>query len=1408
MPNSTTQTITSSIAFIDSAVPEAQVLANGINPEIEVIQLNVHRNGITQITEALQNRSVSAIHIISHGAPGCLRLGNSDLTERSIDYSFTALRQWFSTPTENSQSSSPSEEQIQPEILLYGCQVAAGDTGMAFVKRLSELTGASVAASQNLTGNAAKGGDWELEVTTGKIKTPLALKPEVLASYSHVLSLFKVTDYDPKLYATNVITGDFNGDSKPDVAAMDLSSNNISIFFGDGKGNFTPGSKTNLGVEPFDFSVGDINSDGKLDLGISNWSSKNLSTLLGDGKGNFIPGNNLAFPPLATRFYWADFKSDGNLDLVTINASSNNISILLGDGKGGYGKPTDFSVGTFPSELVVADFNGDKKVDLATSNKNSNNVSVLLGDGKGSFTQATNFNVGTAPNSIFGGDVNNDGKLDLVTANSGSNSISILFGDGKGGFGSSTSAFSAISPSYVRLADFNDDKKLDQLVSNDNSSIIVWGDGTGGFNTYTEVPYAGLNTEIVDLNADNQADIIGNSLGNIRILLNNPEANAAISYAITVNPAGALEGNTGSKPATFTITRSGSTGLSSSVDYAITGDATVPINYDNISGNFKTNGLKGQIKFAPGETSKIMVIDVAGDLVPETDESIIITLSNAIAPGPNPKITTATAKYTIVDDDTPGKTPNPIPPTPTPPTPTPPTPTPPTPTPISLPGGITVSPTTGLKTTESGDTDSFTVKLNSQPTANVSIGLSSSNTVEGTISSQSLTFTPTNWNQTQTVTVKGVDDKIADGDKKYTIVTAPAVSTDPKYNNLNAADVSVTNAETNSPPKLNEGRETTPWRYSSPVKKSSKLEFTIPEKAFIDPDPGDKLTYSATLENGQPLPSWLTFNPTTRTFSGDITKGRSLNIKLTATDKAGETDSDIIALRITKNGVVIDGYIAGATIFFDANKNGVKDASEPFSTTDANGEYELDIPDSFDTNKNGFFDPEEGNLVAFGGTDTATGLPLTTPVSAPIDSSVVTLLTTLVTDLTAGGMSQTEAESKVKSTLSIPAGVDLLDLDPIASTAKNEPGGVETLVAMTKVQNVVTQTTSLIDGASTADDGAITKAVVAAINSKIKAGGSLDLNNATQVESIIQQSIANVKQVDSNLNTEKLSQISSQAAKVMVEANQQTDQAKSNFSPESIASEIAKVQKVALGESAIALEAAAAGTKPIAQVVSENTGKSLTAKIEGNPAPITTNNPADNPVIIVEPQIVNTSTSTKFLGTDDGDIFLGGSGNDFINGRKGSDSLDGAAGDDSIYGGKGLDTLTGSSGDDILFGGRGTDSLDGGIGNDSLYGGKGDDTLLGGLGDDFLSGENGNDFLTGGAGSDRFLLNLGGGSDTILDFAVGTDKFALGNGLSFQQLEISQTAAGTLLKVTSTNQLLATVTGLGSSITASDFVLL
>src|SRR2546430_998290 len=109
--------------------------------------------------------------------------------------------------------------------------------------------------------------------------------------------------------------------------------------------------------------------------------------------------------------------------------------------------------------------------------------------------------------------------------------------------------------------------------------------------------------------------------------------------------------------------------------------------------------------------------------------------------------------------------------------------------------GITVTPTSGLTTTEGGGTATFTVVLTSQPTANVAIGLSSSDLTEGTVAPASLTFTSGNWNTAQTVTVTGVDDFGADGAVAYTIVTAAAISTDPGYSGRNASDVGVTNTD-------------------------------------------------------------------------------------------------------------------------------------------------------------------------------------------------------------------------------------------------------------------------------------------------------------------------------------------------------------------------------------------------------------------------------------------------------------------------------------------------------------------------------------------------------------------------------------------------------------------------------------
>ena len=152
--------------------------------------------------------------------------------------------------------------------------------------------------------------------------------------------------------------------------------------------------------------------------------------------------------------------------------------------------------------------------------------------------------------------------------------------------------------------------------------------------------------------------------------------------------------------------------------------------------------------------------------------------------------------------------------------------------------GITVTPIPG-STTEAGGTATFTVVLTSQPTADVTVGLSSSDTTEGTVSPASLTFTSLNWNTPQTVTVTGVDDVLDDGDVAYTIVTAAATSTDAVYNGINAADVAVTNTDNDAA-----GITVTPTSGLTTTEAGGTATFTV----VLDTQPTADVTIGAQHE--------------------------------------------------------------------------------------------------------------------------------------------------------------------------------------------------------------------------------------------------------------------------------------------------------------------------------------------------------------------------------------------------------------------------------------------------------------------------------------------------------------------------------------------------------------------------------
>ncbi|WP_085712624.1 MULTISPECIES: Ig-like domain-containing protein [unclassified Pseudomonas] len=224
------------VVFVDARVKDADSLLKGVAPGTQVVKLDANKDGLQQIADYLdQHQGISTVEIIAHGNAGDLWLGNSYLSADNVAQRSAVLAEIG------------KDMNVGGDILIYGCYTAEGDRGLSFVDSLAQLTGRDVAASNNRTG---VGGDWDLEIATGKIES------------ANVLSALSMSEYQWGL-ATWTATNNANTGVGSLRAALASAQNGDIVTFSTG---MTVQLTSELLINKNITVDGDLNNDGVADV--------------------------------------------------------------------------------------------------------------------------------------------------------------------------------------------------------------------------------------------------------------------------------------------------------------------------------------------------------------------------------------------------------------------------------------------------------------------------------------------------------------------------------------------------------------------------------------------------------------------------------------------------------------------------------------------------------------------------------------------------------------------------------------------------------------------------------------------------------------------------------------------------------------------------------------------------------------------------------------------------------------------------------------------------------------------------------------------------------------------------------------------------------------------------------------
>ncbi|MCP4981274.1 MAG: DUF4347 domain-containing protein, partial [Gammaproteobacteria bacterium] len=262
------------LVLVDSATDNYQQLVDDLldqtdeSRRLEVVLLDSERSGIDQISETLlAYQNLDAIHLISHGSDGIINIGNTALNTELLNQSRVEITAWSEALNE------------QGDLLIYGCNLAATEAGQTFVDTLAQLTGADIAASDDLTGHATQGGDWDLEIQTGAIESTLAISQATQDDWQNTLAIYTVTNTDNSGI----------GSLRQAIINANINSGSDNIDF-DISAALVDGAHTISLTTPLDDIIETVTIDGTTD---SDFTDKPIIVLDGSGAGASVNGLTL-----------------------------------------------------------------------------------------------------------------------------------------------------------------------------------------------------------------------------------------------------------------------------------------------------------------------------------------------------------------------------------------------------------------------------------------------------------------------------------------------------------------------------------------------------------------------------------------------------------------------------------------------------------------------------------------------------------------------------------------------------------------------------------------------------------------------------------------------------------------------------------------------------------------------------------------------------------------------------------------------------------------------------------------------------------------------------------------------------------------------------------------------------------